>query len=246
MQMSTTNGDVAIVTGGGTGIGAAITRCLARAGSRVLISGRREAPLKALCADLPACVSYVTADVTREEARRSIIEIALARYGKIDALINNAGIAPMGAFVNSTDQDFETAYRTNLVAPAALIRAAVPHLTTTSGAVVNISTAAARAVLPGLSAYLTSKAALSHLTRLLALELGPLGIRVNAVAPGATRTDLVDELIATHGEANLVAMTPLGRIGVPADIAETVCFLASRKSAWVTGQIVEVTGGMLL
>ncbi len=97
-----------------------------------------------------------------------------------------------------------------------------------------------------MSAYVPSKAALSHLTRVLAVELGPLGIRVNAVAPGATRTDLANDIIQAHGEDTIAAMTPLGRVGEPADIAGTVSYLAGRDSDWVTGQIIEATGGMLL
>jgi NAD(P)-dependent dehydrogenase (short-subunit alcohol dehydrogenase family) len=244
--MTVTESDVVIVTGGGTGIGAATAQRFAENGYRVLISGRRESPLKDVASQFPDQIDYVCADVTNSDHRKKIIRTAIERFGKLDALVNNAGVAPMGAFVDTSDADFETAYLTNLVAPAAMIREAVPHLTETRGAVVNISTAAARAVLPGLSAYLSSKAALSHLTRLLAVELGPLGIRVNAVAPGATRTAMADDIIATHGEEAIVGMTPLGRVGEPSDVAETVSFLAGRKSGWVTGQIVEVTGGMLL
>ena len=244
--MSVTESDVAIVTGGGTGIGAAIAHCFAESGYRVLISGRRESPLKLVATQFPDQITYVCADVTSSNDRKKILRIAIERFGKLDALINNAGVAPMGAFVDTSDADFESAYLTNLVAPAAMIREAVPHLSKTQGAVVNISTAAARAVLPGLSAYLSSKAALSHLTRLLAVELGPLGIRLNAVAPGATRTAMADDIIASYGEDAIIAMTPLGRVGEPSDVAETVNYLAGRKSGWVTGQIVEATGGMLL
>lgn len=244
--MSVTDSDVAVVTGGGTGIGAAIAKCFAGYGCRVLISGRREAPLQEVASAFPDRIEYLCADVTKPTDRSSIINRAVEKFGKLDILVNNAGVAPMGAFVDMSDSDFEATYLTNLIAPAALIREAIPHLSQSGGAVVNISTAAARAVLPGLSAYLPSKAALSHLTRLLAVELGPLGIRVNAVAPGATRTAMADDIIATYGEESVVAMTPLGRVGEPSDIAETVSYLASKKSGWVTGQIIETTGGMLL
>jgi NAD(P)-dependent dehydrogenase (short-subunit alcohol dehydrogenase family) len=237
---------VAIVTGGGTGIGAAITRKFVAAGWRVLIAGRRAAPLEAVAASDPAHISVLSVDLTDAAARDTLVPTALARYGRLDALINNAGYAPMGAFQSSTDEDFEAAYRVNVVAAAALIRTALPHLTASRGAVVNVSTVAARRVLPALSAYLASKAALSHLTRLLAVEFGPLGVRVNAVAPGATRSAMADDILAMHGEDMITAMTPMGRLGEPEDIAATVLFLAGRDAGWVTGQVVEASGGILL
>jgi NAD(P)-dependent dehydrogenase (short-subunit alcohol dehydrogenase family) len=244
--MDTDNGIVVIVTGGGTGIGKAITELFVSTGARILITGRREPPLVDLSERHPANVSYITADVTKPKERNSIIPATIDRYGRLDVLVNNAGAFWMGSFQESTDADFEKTYSTNVVAPASLIRDAIPHLCKTKGCVVNISTVAARSIVPGTSAYAASKAALNHLTRTMALELGPLGIRVNAVAPGATRTDMGDEIIEAHGEENFAATTALGRVGEPFDIAQSVFFLSSREAGWLTGQIVESSGGMAL
>lgn len=237
---------VVIVTGGGTGIGAAVSKHFADRGWQVLISGRREDVLTAHAAAFGGRISVLAADLTEPDQRKRIVATAIERYGRLDALINNAACAPMGGFMESQDADFERAYTTNVVAAAALIRDAVPHLSASQGAVVNISTVAARAVLPALSAYLTSKAALNHLTRVLAVELGPLGVRVNAVAPGALRTALSEPILESFGEEAMAAMTPLRRLGTPADMANTVYFLASPEAGWVTGQIVEASGGIML
>lgn len=111
---------------------------------------------------------------------------------------------------------------------------------------INLSTVVARAAFPGTSVCASSKAALNQLTRVLAKELGPLGIRVNAVAPGATKTEMGDDALSAFGEEAFVSMTPVGRVGEPSDIAQSVYFLASPEGAWITGQILEASGGMSL
>ena len=246
--MEETSAPVVIVTGGGTGIGRAIAEKFAANGAGVVISGRRESPLEALSARHPDSIRFIAGDVTRPEDRRRLIDGVLERHGRIDVIVNNAGIAPLVPFAQTSDEDFEQTYLTNLVAPAGLIRDAIPHLAATMGSVVNISTIGARAVLPGgSSAYTCSKAALNQLTRVLAVELGPLGIRVNAVAPGMTRTEMTAS--ALEGTAigdSMLALTPLGRFGEPEDIANTVYLLASSEAAWVTGQIVDSAGGLAL
>ena len=243
--MSDFNNKVVIVTGGGTGIGRAITETFAKNSAKVLITGRREAPLQELSQGFPEKVSILQADVTKAEDRKKIIQTTIDRYGQIDVLVNNAAMFPMGPFQETTDEDFEQTYLTNLVAPASLIREAIPHLGKTKGSVINTSTVGARAVTAGVSAYVCSKAALNHLTRVLAVELGPLGIRVNAVAPGVTKTDMAKPFIEQYGEM-MMSMTPLGRFGEPIDIARVVLLLASEDAGWVTGQILEASGGVAL
>ena len=243
--MSDFNDKVVIVTGGGTGIGRAITETFAKSGAKVLITGRREAPLQELSQSFPEKVSIIQADVTKAEDRKKIIQTAIERYGQIDVLVNNAGANPTGPIQESTDEDFVEAYMTNLVAPAALIREAIPHLSKTKGSVVSTSTIGARAVFSGMSAYSCSKAALDHLTRIAAVELGPLGIRVNAVAPGMVKTPMAAPFIDQMGDM-MVSMTPLGRLGEPIDIAQAVLMLASDNAGWVTGQILDTSGGLMV
>ena len=243
--MSDFNNKVVIVTGGGTGIGRAITEKFAENGAQVLITGRRESPLQELSQSFPENVSILQADLTKAEDRKQIIQTAIDRHGQIDVLVNNAGIAPVAPLQESTDEDFEQAYLTNLVAPASLMREAIPHLGKSKGSIINISSIGARAVLSGMSAYTCSKAALDHLTRTAAVELGPLGIRVNAVAPGMTETEMAESSIEQMGEM-MVSMTPLGRLGKPDDIARAVFLLASDDAGWVTGQILDASGGLML
>ena len=240
--MNNFNEKIVIVTGGGTGIGRAITEIFAQNNAKVLITGRRESPLQDLSQSYPEQVSMLQADVTKAEDRKKIIQTAVDRYGRLDVLVNNAGVHLVAPIQESTDEQFEQSYQANLIAPASLIRESIPHLSKTKGSVVNISTIGARAVFAGISPYTCSKAALDHLTQVLAVELGPLGIRVNAVAPGMTRTDMAEPYINDE----MTAMTPLGRVGEPVDIAGLVFLLTSANARWVTGQIVDASGGLSL
>ncbi len=244
--MSDFNNKVVIVTGGGTGIGRAITETFAKKSAKVLITGRREGPLKELSQGFPEQVSFIQTDVAKAEDRKKIIQTAIDRYGQIDVLVNNAALGPtIAPLKESSDEDFIQAYLTNLVAPASLIREAIPHLGKTKGTVINISTIGARTVKSGMLPYTCSKAALDHLTRNLATELGPLEIRVNVVAPGMTKTDMAEPFIDQMGEM-MVSMTPLQRLGKPVDIARSVLLLASDEAGWVTGQILDASGGFML
>lgn len=240
--MSNFKDKVVIVTGGGTGIGRAIAETFAESQAKVLIAGRRESPLQELSERYPGKVSLLLADVTKAQDRKKIIQTAIDRYGRLDVLVNSAGIHLVARLEESTDEQFEQSYLTNLIAPASLIREAIPHLSESNGSVINISTIGARAIFPEISPYTCSKTALDHLTKVSAVELGPLGIRVNGVAPGMTRTDMAAPYITDE----MAAMTPLGRIGEPVDVARLVLFLASEDAGWVTGQIVDASGGLKL
>ena len=240
-------GKVALVTGGGTGIGRASAELMAARGAQVLVSGRREDPLAELSESNPDQISYFQADVSQADDRARLVETAIDRYGRLDTLVNNAGFGAGGPFTETTDEDMEYLTKVNLVAPAVLTRIAVPHLSASGGSVVNISSTAGRSAFAGVSVYAATKAGLNHLTRVLAAELGPMGIRVNAVAPGLTRTDMAREFLEQEGlEEMMVSMTPLGRVGDVDDVAKAVAYLASDDAAWVTGQIVDASGGLML
>jgi len=235
-----------IVTGGGTGIGKAITEAFASAGMLVLITGRREAPLKELCERYPKNVFQIVADITDDVQRGRIVPLAREQFGRLDTLVNNAGRLWTGEFTDSNDEDFEACWATNMVAPAGLMRDAIPLLAEARGSIINISSVTGRANLAGTSVYAATKAGLDHLTTICAVELGPMGIRVNAVAPGATRTEMVEAVFDTIGEDVFEQMIPLGRLGIPNDVAKVVFYLASEEASWITGQIIEASGGMSL
>ena len=236
---------VALVTGGGTGIGRAITEGFVQHGAKVLIIGRREDPLREVSEDCPEQVSYLQADVTKAEERKKTIQTVIERYGRLDVLVNNAATMIPAPFVATTDSDFEQSLLVNFISPASLIREAIPYLRDTKGSVINISATVSWGILPGVSAFANSKAALNHLTRLLATELGPEGIRVNAIAPGLTQTAMSEGIVAKKGE-QIVAMTPFGRLGQPEDIAQAVLLLSDENAGWITGQIVGASGGLFL
>ena len=214
-------------------------------GANVLIVGRREVPLKEVSNNCPERISYLQADITNPDDRKRMVQTVIERYGRLDILVNNAAVLLPGPFPATTDEQFEQSYLVNVVSPAAIIREAIPYLTETKGSIFNISATVSWGVLPGTSPFATSKAALNHLTRILATELGPIGIRVNAIAPGLTETDMSKGIVAKNGE-KIVGMTPFGRLGQPEDIARIVLLMADDSAEWVTGQIIGASGGLFL
>jgi 7-alpha-hydroxysteroid dehydrogenase len=174
----------------------------------------------------------------------SLVARAIDGLGRIDVLVNNAGGSPWKPFLRTSEVMFEEAFRFNVTSAFLLSRLAVPHmLASGGGAIVNVSSAMGRITDRGFSAYGTAKAALSHLTRLLANELAPR-VRVNALSVGAVDTSALAPFLAAEGmRAAMEARTPLRRIGTPEDVAAAALWLASDAGAWVTGKIVEVDGG---
>lgn len=230
----------AFVTGGARGIGRAIAANLAR-DHKVAITYNKTAP-EALLAEHPEILA-LQADLSSPNAPRDIIDAVLGEFGQIDVIVNNAGAITMTALdqVDATCEAHQFAI--NVTAPMALLSAALPHLKR-GASIVNISSV--NAVLPaiGASGYSASKAALNTWTRGAAKELGPKRIRVNAVAPGAIEREespRPPELIA-----KFVEMTALGRHGVPEDVAKAVRFLASDEASFITGTILDVSGGYRL
>ncbi|GAA0478112.1 SDR family oxidoreductase [Streptomyces olivaceiscleroticus] len=243
-------GRVVVVTGAGTGIGRATARAFAAAGARVVAVGRRPEPLAEAAAGHSAITPYA-ADITADGAAERIAAHAVATYGRLDVLVNNAGIVRSGALGTCTKESIGPQLATNLVAPVLLTRAALPHLERAGGVVVNISTSVGQRAWPGNAVYAASKAGLDTLTRSWAVELAPRGIRVVGVAPGAVETPIgahqglsAERLAAVR--AWQIDHTPLGRLGRPEEVAHAVLRLASPESAFVTGAILPVDGGAVV
>lgn len=243
--MSRFKNKVALVTGGGTGIGRAVTQALVAEGAKVVITGRREEPLQQLADAHPDAIRYVTTDVTEKGAPANAIRYAIEQFDRLDILINSAGVGTLGPLLETDDDALEQTYAVNIRGLLSAIREAIPHLVKSGGNVVNISSTLAQASMPGSAAYAGSKAAVERITSSLAVELGPQGVRINTVAPGLTQTDMSDgappEMIA-----GMVAQTPLGRIGKAEDIAKAIAFLASDDASWITGQTLQSSGGLML
>ncbi len=245
--MGNLDGKVAVVTGGGTGIGKAIVLELAARGAEVVAIGRRKEPLGELERAGNGRVAAFAADITRAGDAKRAIEFAVTRLSRLDILVNNAGSFLKKAFAETTDEQITQMLDVNVRGLLACCRESIPHLKDTKGAIVNISSASGIYARPNIVAYGASKAAVHQATRLMAVELGPDGIRVNAVAPGFTRTEMTDYLTSNEASTDaLVKLTALGRVGEPEDVARVVAFLAGADARWVTGQIISASGGLLL
>jgi NAD(P)-dependent dehydrogenase (short-subunit alcohol dehydrogenase family) len=240
-------GRTAIVTGASRGIGLAIAAALAEDGASVVLTSRNRDAAEAAALSLGTeGVAGYGANAADEHAAAACVEFALERFGSVDILVNNAGTNP--AFGPVLDQDHARVAKTldtNLWAPILWTRLAWrAWMAEHGGTVINTASLGGLSVSPQLGIYNVTKAALIHLTRQLALELAPT-VRVNALAPGVVRTRL-SEALWKDDEANVASMTPLGRIGTPADVASAVAFLASDRASWITGETLVIDGGQLL
>ena len=241
---------VALVTGSSRGIGRAIAAQLAREGYAVCINYiEQQQAAEALVAELQAegCLAMaIQADVADRAAVNAMVAAAEAAFGPVTLLVNNAGISRQGLFQDVDDELWDRYFAVNVTGARNTIQAVLPHmLHEKSGCIINISSIWG---LRGASCevtYATTKAALVGLTRSLALELAPSGIRVNAVAPGCIETDMVRAL-GQETRDMLVDATPMGRLGTPEDIAGAVSFLASDKASFMTGQILTADGGFIV
>ncbi|MBB6093984.1 NAD(P)-dependent dehydrogenase (short-subunit alcohol dehydrogenase family) [Povalibacter uvarum] len=242
---------VVIITGGGAGIGLAAARAFAHEGANVLITGRRVAKLDEITRSEPR-IRSVTADVATPLDARRTIDKAIDMWGRIDVLVNNAGAGAPLSLADATADRVNAVYAVNVVGPTLLSAAAVPHLVKSRGSIINLSSSLATKAVAGFADYCASKAALEQLTRCWALELAAQGVRVNAVAAGPVETEFLQERMGlTEPEAEAVraqerSVIPLGRRGVPEDVARWIVALASREAQWVTGQVFGIDGGFTL
>ncbi len=241
------DGKVAVVTGAGRGIGAASALALAEAGADVLLSARTEEQLQGVAkqvADLGRRALVVAADLNDLEAVAGLADRAVEGLGRLDVVVNNVGGTMPREFKKTSPRFLEEAFHFNVSTAHALTRAALPHLLVRGGSVVNISSVMGRVPGRGFVAYGTAKAALTHWTRLTALDLSPR-VRVNAIAVGSIATSALQLVVEDDGlRAQMEQSTPLRRIGDPDEIAATVLFLASPAGGYVTGKVFEVDGGL--
>ncbi|HWS47945.1 MAG TPA: SDR family oxidoreductase [Acidimicrobiia bacterium] len=242
------DGKVAIVTGAGRGIGAAIARTFADAGADVLLAARTQEQLDEVAADVRGLgrrAVVVPCDVNDNGAVEGLVAAAAAELGRIDIVVNNAGGTMPRPFLDTSPGFFERSFHFNVTSAFVLSKAAAPHLLASGdGAIVNISSAIGRLRDRGFVAYGTAKAALAHMTRLVAADLAPK-VRVNGIAVGSIATSALEIVLENPAiRAEMVRRTPMKRLGRPEDIALCALYLASPASAFVTGKLVEVDGGL--
>lgn len=245
------NDNVAVVTGASSGIGRATAFLFAKNGWSVVAFGRNESELNALrddSRDTDGTIRIHLGDITETSQVDRLVSDTIDNLGRIDALINAAGIIKSGNIEDTTLDDWDKMMNVNIRSAFYLMQKCVPHLSATKGNVVNVSSVTGTRAFPNVLAYCVSKAATDQLTRCTALELAPKGIRVNAVNPGVVITNLhkrggmSDEAYEKFLD-NAKNTHPIGRPGRPEEVAELICYLASEKAGWITGATYEIDGG---
>jgi NAD(P)-dependent dehydrogenase (short-subunit alcohol dehydrogenase family) len=245
-ENTTSEGKVALVTGGGSGLGYAIVEKFVKSGIRTIIVGRDQQKLDAAreaFGDLCSCISF---DLSNLQGIPDLVENISKEYGNIDILVNNAGINMKKPFTEVSDEDFQRIILTNVTAVFALSREVVKvMLPQKQGSIVNISSMASQYGIPKVIAYTASKSAIEGMTRAMAVDLSPEGIRVNCVAPGFIATDMSAKALNNDPERKnkVLSRTPMGKLGTPSDIAEAVYFFSTDASKYVTGTVLPVDGG---
>ncbi|WP_199254138.1 SDR family oxidoreductase [Mycolicibacterium mengxianglii] len=240
---------VAIVTGAGRGLGAAISVAFAQAGADVVIAARTESELEAVAGQVRAAgrrAHVVVGDLAHPDTAANLAQVAIDTFGRLDVVVNNVGGTMPGPLLDTPTQALKNAFTFNVLTAHALTAAAVPLMLESSGggSVINITSTMGRLAGRGFAAYGTAKAALAHYTRLAALDLAPR-VRVNAIAPGSILTSALD-VVAANEELRtpMEKATPLRRLGEPLDIAAAAVYLASPAASYLTGKTLEVDGGL--
>ena len=240
-------GKVVIVTGAAQGIGAACAQRFAREGAKLVLADVNDAAGEALAAQLQAI--YVHCDVSSKPQIDALVQKALAAHGCLDVLVNNAGIFKAAAFLEVSEADFDAVIAVNLKGSFLMAQAAARAMVArqTQGSIINMSSVNGVLAIPSIASYNMSKGGINQLTRVAALALADYGIRVNAVAPGTIATELAAKAVLTDeaAKAKILSRTPMRRLGLPAEIADVVAWLASDAASYITGEIVTVDGGRM-
>jgi NAD(P)-dependent dehydrogenase (short-subunit alcohol dehydrogenase family) len=245
------NTPVVLITGALTGIGQATARAFAHQGARIVVSGRRDEAGQALAKELRALgaeAEYVRADVRHEDDVRSLVDQTVARFGRLDVAVNNAGTeGKPGPVTEQSADSYSATFETNVLGTLLSLKHELRvMLAQGQGSIVNLSSTLGQTGAPGASVYSASKHAVEGLTKSAALEAAASGVRVNAVAPGPVDTEMLSRFTGTADrKAGLVAGVPLKRMGRPDEIAQTIVFLASDKAPFLTGQVIGVDGGKM-
>lgn len=240
------DGKVAVVTGASRGIGRATAAALAAAGAKVVLSSRKQEALEEAAASIDGETAVFAANAGEPDQAEAYIAFAVERFGAVDILVNNAATNPyMGPAIDIDLPRHDKTWQVNLRGPMVWSQAAWrASMAERGGCIVNVASIGGMTIEPTIGIYNTTKAALIHLTRVLAAELAP-GVRVNAVAPGLVKTDMARALWE-RGEEAIAGRLPLRRLGVPEDIARAILFLCSDAASWITGHTLVVDGGALL
>lgn len=247
--MSKLEGKVAVVTGASKGIGAAIAKALAKDGAAVVVNyasskAGADAVVDAITAAGGTAIA-VQADVTQAAQARGLVEAAVQQFGRLDVLVNNSGVYEFAAIEEVTEEHYRRIFDVNVLGVLLATQAASKHLGE-GGSIINISSVVTDVLMPTSAVYSGTKGALNAISGVLANELAPRKIRVNVVSPGYVVTEGTHTagIAGSEMEAGLVAQTPLGRSGQPDDIAGVVAFLASDDARWVTGEVINASGGV--
>jgi NAD(P)-dependent dehydrogenase (short-subunit alcohol dehydrogenase family) len=246
-------GKVALITGGGTGIGRACALLFARERARVVLAGRRPAPLEATAAEIAAQGGEAhchPCDVTRAAEVAALLHVGEARFGRLDILVNSAGGLVVATAENTTEEQFDTLMDVNAKSVFLVTRAALPALRRAGGgSVVNIGSILGILGMKNRAAYCAAKGAVTLLTRAMALDHAPEKIRINCICPSLVETELVKDLFTSQPDPAAarqarIDQIPLGRLGQPEDVARLALFLASEESSWITGAAFPLDGGL--
>lgn len=239
-------GRLALITGGGSGLGFAVAQAFVDSGARVVISGRREDALREACRSLGEKAAFIQNDITRLDALPLFVSEIETRFGGIDVLVNNSGVHLKKELNQTTDDDFHKVIHVNQEAVFSLTREVAKAMAERGcGCIIMVSSMASQYGIPKVVAYTASKAAVEGMTRALAVELSPKGIRVNCLAPGFIETPMSARALDQDPDRKrrVLERTPLGRLGKPEEVGYAAVFLASDAASYITGAVLAVDGG---